>query len=155
MDVIIIVALIVFAVVLFLVEVFLIPGISIAGIAAVGCIIYANYYAFVHLGNAGGSITLAVSLITCIGSLILFMRSKMLDKMALKENIVSTVDKPAEEKVKPGDTGVCVTRLALIGQAEINGMVMEVKSIDGFLDERTPIVVSRITEGIILVEKIT
>jgi hypothetical protein len=154
MDVIIIVALIVFAVVLFLVEVFLIPGISLAGIAAVGCIIYANYYAFVHLGNAGGGITLAVSTITCIGSLILFMRSKMLDKMALKENIVSTVDTPAEEKVKPGDTGICTTRLALIGHAEINGITVEVKSIDGFLSERTPIVVNRISEGIILVEKI-
>ncbi|KAA6308125.1 hypothetical protein EZS27_040199, partial [termite gut metagenome] len=82
-----------------------------------------------------------------------FMRSKMLDKVALTENIVSTVDIPAEEKVKPGDTGICVTRLALIGQAEINGLAMEVKSIDGFLDEKTPIVVNRVTEGLILVER--
>ncbi|KAA6314198.1 hypothetical protein EZS27_035146, partial [termite gut metagenome] len=54
MDVIIIVALIVFAIILLLVEVFFIPGISIAGIAAICCMIYANYYAFVHLGNVGG-----------------------------------------------------------------------------------------------------
>ncbi|KAA6349030.1 hypothetical protein EZS27_003543 [termite gut metagenome] len=154
MDIIIITALLVFAIVLFLVEVFLIPGISIAGIAAIGCLVYANYYAFVHLGNTGGSITLAVSAVTCIGSLVLFMRSKMLDKIALKENIVSTVSKPAEKRVKPGDTGICTTRLALIGHAEINGTVTEVKSIDGFLDEKTPVVVNRITEGIILVERI-
>ncbi|KAA6317664.1 hypothetical protein EZS27_032216 [termite gut metagenome] len=143
-----------FAIVLFLVEVFLIPGISIAGIAAIGCLVYANYYAFVHLGNTGGGITLAVSAVTCTGSLIVFMRSKMLDKIALTENIVSTVgDSTSNKKVKPGDTGICTTRLALIGHAEINGTVMEVKSIDGFLDEKTPIVVNRITEGVILVEK--
>ncbi|KAA6320761.1 hypothetical protein EZS27_029507 [termite gut metagenome] len=153
MDVIIIIVLIIFAIVLLLVEVFLIPGISLAGIAAICCMIYANYYAFVHLGNVGGGITLAVSLAAGLSSLVLFMRSKMLDKVALTENIVSTVGTPAEEKVKPGDTGVCVTRLALIGQAEINGLVMEVKSIDGFLDEKTPIVVNRITEGLILVER--
>ncbi|KAA6325767.1 hypothetical protein EZS27_025054, partial [termite gut metagenome] len=113
MEVIIIVALIVFAIILLLVEVFFIPGISIAGIAAICCMIYANYYAFVHLGNVGGGITLAVSLAASLSSLVLFMRSKMLDKVALTENIVSTVDIPAEEKVKPGDTGICVTRLAL------------------------------------------
>ncbi|KAA6344255.1 hypothetical protein EZS27_008109 [termite gut metagenome] len=154
MDIIIIIVLIVFAVMLFLVEVFLIPGISLAGIAALGCLVYANYYAFVHLGNTGGGITLAVSVLTCTGSLILFMRSKMLDNIALKENIISTVGKPADKRVKPGDTGICTTRLALIGHAEINGTVMEVKSIDGFLDEKTPIVVNRITDGVILVESI-
>jgi hypothetical protein len=154
MDIIIIAALIVFAVLLFLVEVFFIPGISLAGIAAVGCLVYANYYAFVHLGNTGGGITLAVSALTGIGSLVLFMRSKMLDRVALKENIVSTVSRPAGEKVKQGDKGICTTRLALIGQAEINGMAMEVKSVDGFLDEKTPIVVNRISEGVILVEKV-
>ena len=46
MDVLIIIVLIIAAVILFLVELFVIPGISFAGIAALGCIIFANYYAF-------------------------------------------------------------------------------------------------------------
>lgn len=153
MDVFIIIALIVAAVILLLIEVFLIPGISIAGVSALACIVYANYHAFVHLGNTAGCITLAISTAACVGSLVLFMRSKMLDKIALKENNTAKVDIRAEEKVKIGDTGISVTRLALMGQAEINGLFVEVKSMSGFLDEKTPIVVSRITEGIILVEK--
>mgnify|MGYP000968439554 CR=1 FL=1 len=155
MDILIIIALIVAAVILFLVELFLIPGISIAGFAAGGCIIYANYYAFAHLGTAGGFITLTVSAITCIGSLVWFMRSKTLDKIALKKNITSKVDRSAEDKVKIGDTGVTTTRLALIGYAEINGAIVEVKSTDGFLDEKTRIIVERIADGVILVEKTT
>lgn len=153
MDILIIVLLIIAAVILFLVELFVIPGISWAGISALICIIYANIYAFVNLGMGAGFITLTISAATCIGSLVWFMRSKTLDKLALKEDINSKVDRRAEESLKVGDKGFCTTRLALIGYAEIEGKIVEVKSIDGFLNEKTPIIVSRIDEGIILVEK--
>ena len=152
MDILIITVLIIAAVILFLVELFVIPGISLAGISALACILYANYYAFANLGMAGGFITLGISAVACIGSLIWFMRSKMLDKLALK-NIDSKVDRSAEKSVKVGDTGISTTRLAQIGYAEINGNIVEVRSIDGFLNEKTPIIVSRITDGTILVEK--
>lgn len=85
MDIFIIAILVVAAVILFLVELFIIPGISIAGFLAGGCIIYANYYAFANLGAIAGFITLAISVITCIGSLVWFMHSKTLDKIALKK----------------------------------------------------------------------
>lgn len=153
MDILIITVLVIAAVILFLVELFIIPGISVAGFLAGGCIIFANYYAFAHLGTGAGLITLAVSAITCIGSLVWFMRSKTLDKIALKKDITSKVDRSAEERVKVGDTGITTTRLALIGYAEINGDIVEVKSIDGFLNEKTPIIVNRITDGVLLVEK--
>lgn len=153
MDILIIAALIIAAVILFLVELFVIPGISIAGILAGGCIIFANYYAFAFMGTTAGVITLAISAVACIGSLVWFMRSKTLDKLALKKDITSKVDRSAEDRVKIGDTGVTTTRLALIGYAEINGDIVEVKSTDGFLSEKTPIIVTRITDGVILVEK--
>ena len=106
MDIFIIVVLVVAAVILFLVELFIVPGISIAGFLAGGCIIYANYYAFANLGTTAGVITLAISAIACVGSLVWFMRSKTLDKIALKKNITSKVDRSAEERVKIGDTGL-------------------------------------------------
>lgn len=153
MDILIIAVLIVAAVILFLIELFVIPGISIAGISALGCIIYANYYAFDNLGETGGFITLVVSAIACVGSLTLFMRSKTLDKLALKKDITSKVDKHAAENLKVGDTGVCTTRLALIGYANIGGEIIEVKSCDGFMDDKTPIIVDRISDGVILVKR--
>lgn len=155
MDIFIIAALIIAAVILFLVELFVIPGISIAGFLAGGCIIFANYYAFAHMGTMAGVITLIVTAIACIGALTWFMRSKTLDKIALKKDITSKVDRSAEERVKVGDVGVTTTRLALIGYAEINGDIVEVKSIDGFLNEKTPIIVNRITDGVLMVEKHT
>ena len=106
MDILIITVLIIAAVILFLVELFVIPGISLAGISALVCIIYANYYAFANLGMAAGFITLGISGVACIGSLVWFMRSKMLDKLALKKDIDSKVDRSAEDSVKVGDTGI-------------------------------------------------
>lgn len=153
MDVLIIIGLIVAGLLLFLIELFVIPGISVAGISATICIIYANYYAFTNMSDTAGFLTLGVSAITCIGSLILFMRSKTLEKVALKKSIDSTVDNEAEQSIVVGDTGHTVTRLALIGMAEINGHHVEVKSANGLMDEHTPIRVIRIAEGTILVEK--
>ena len=102
MDILIIASLIIGAVILFLVELFVIPGISVAGFLAGGCIIFANYYAFAYMGTTAGVITLIISALACISSLVWFMRSKTLDKIALKKNITSKVDRSAEEKVKVG-----------------------------------------------------
>ena len=154
MDILIIIVLIVAAVILFLVELFVIPGISIAGILAGACMIYANYYAFAYLGTTAGFITLGVSAIACIGSLILFMRSKTLDKVALKKNITSKVDRTAADQVKVGDTGVAITRLALIGNAEIDGKRYDVVTSGEFIQKDTRITVERIDGLKILVKKV-
>ena len=153
MEIFIISILIIAAIIFMLIELFVIPGISIAGIAAFGCFIYATYYAFANLGLAGGVVTLVISSLLCTASLIWFMKSKTLDKLALKKNITSKVNKGIDKGIKVGDTGICITRLAQIGNAEINGKIIEVKTIEGLLDEKTPIVVSRIDDNTIFVEK--
>ncbi len=153
-EIIIISVLLIAAILLFLVELFVVPGISIAGFLAGGCVIYANYYAFTQLGEVGGYITLGISLVACVGTLVLFMRSKTLDKLALKKNITSKVDRSSDKMLHIGDTGVSTTRLALIGYADIRGYIVEVKSADGFIPEKTPIVVERITDGVIMVRAV-
>lgn len=153
MDILIICLLIIAAVILFLVELFIVPGISVAGILAGGCALFANYYAFAHVGIGAGIITLVVTAVGCIGSLVWFMRSKTIDRISLKQNITSKIDRSAEARVKPGDTGTTTTRLALIGYAEIGKDIVEVKSTGELLDEHTPIRVVRVVDGTILVEK--
>ena len=151
MDILIIALLIIAAAILLLVELFITPGITVAGFLSAGYFIYANYHAFAYLGTGGGIITLAVSATVCIGALVWFMRSKTLDKIALTTNITSSVDRSAETGVCLGDEGMATTRLALIGYAEINGKIVEVKSDDGFIDEKTPVKVCRLTDGVVFV----
>lgn len=153
MDIILLIVLVVVAVLLFLAELFIVPGISIAGILSGCCIIYANYHAFSVFGTTIGCITLLVSAVAFIGSLVWFMKSKTLDKLSLKKEISSTVKQAGSDNVQIGDTGISTTRLALIGYADFNGHIIEVKSTAEFIDAKTPIKIVRIVDGIILVEK--
>ena len=56
--------------------------------------------------------------------------------------------------IKVGNEGIAVTRLALIGNAEISGHIIEVRSADGLIDEKTPIYVERIVENTVIVRKL-
>ena len=152
MDIAIIAVLLIAAVILFLVELFVIPGISIAGILAGGCYLFANYYAFANIGTGAGIATLVVTVGGGTGAIVWFMRSKTLDRMALKENLTGNVSRPPHA-IRPGDKGITTTRLALIGYANIGGHVVEVKSTGELLNERTPIVVVRSDNGSLLVER--
>lgn len=154
MDILIISSLIIAGLILFIIEVFLLPGVSIAGIASAACLLYANYYAFDTLGTVPGCITLAISTIGVIAITIWFMRSKTVDKLSLKKSIDYKPNPLKGLDLKAGDEGVALTRLALIGNAEFNGNIIEVRSIGDFIEEKSRIRVNRIRDGIVLVEKV-
>lgn len=153
MDIFVIIILVIAAVLLFMVELFIIPGISLASLAAVTCLVLANYLAYVNLGSVGFIVTLVVSLAATLATAILFMRSKMLDRVSLKETISSSVENLKKTSVKVGDEGLTTTRLALVGYANIYDQIVEVTSCDGFLNADTPVKVERITNGTIYVRK--
>lgn len=153
MEVLIIMALILAGLLLFIVEVFLIPGISIAGIASAICLLYANYYAFDALGLTAGFITLAISVLGCIAITMWFMHSKTVDKLSLKKTLDYKINPLKGLDIHPGDEGIAVTRLALVGNAEINGHIIEVRSADGLIDEKTPVYVDRIVENNVIVRR--
>lgn len=153
MDLLIIAGLLLLGVLLFLVELFFIPGISVAGIAALGSLAYASYYAFSEIGLTGGLLTLLAAVVLSIVAFVWFMRSRTLDRLSLKEEIGASVDNRDERSIAVGQQGVTTTRLALIGMADFDGKTVEVKSIDGFINEQTPVVVDRISEGTILVKR--
>ena len=154
MGILFIIALVISALLLLLDELFVIPGSSLAAILSAICLTWAVAYAFINISALAGIITLIIALILGSCVLITFMRSKTLDKVALTEEVSSTVDRSVAAQVQVGDKGYAVTRLALIGNAEINGHVVEVRSADGFLNEKTPVVVTCVTDNEIIVQKI-
>lgn len=154
MDIVIIASLIIGGLILFIIEVFLLPGVSIAGIASAACLLYANYYAFDTLGTIPGCITLTISVIGVIGITIWFMRSKTVDKLSLKKTIDYRPEPLKGLNLKIGDEGIALTRLALIGNAEFNGRIIEVRSSGDFIDEKSKIRIERILDGIVIVQKV-
>lgn len=153
MELAIIIVFMVAAIMLLLAEVFLIPGFGIIGIGGFACYIIAIVRAFRDFGTTAGLITLGISVISMGLVFLWLIRSKTLEKLSLKKKIESSTQNPAKISVQIGDTGITTTRLTLIGNAEINGEIIEVKSSDGFIEAKTPIIVTRLQNKLIIVKK--
>ena len=152
MEILILISLLVAGLLLFAVEVFLIPGFSLAGIGSAISIIYAIYYSFVHVGMLGGVITIVVSLLGIAALTWWFMHSKTVDKLSLKQTLDYSTNPLEGLNLKIGDKGITTTRLTLIGNAEFSNQQIEVQSADGFIDEKTHVVISSIKDGRVFVK---
>lgn len=153
MDIILISTLFVLCVFFMALEIFIIPGTSLAGIVSAVCLIGANVLVFDSYGLSTGIIVLAASLIVCLVAGIWMLRSKALDRISLKRTIDSTAATEEQLSVKVGDRGIALTRLALIGNADFDGKIVQVQSADGFLDEKTPVVITRVIDGQVWVKR--
>ncbi|OAV75839.1 hypothetical protein Barb7_00513 [Bacteroidales bacterium Barb7] len=138
LDIAIIIFLMGLAITLILVEIFLLPGITLAGaggfLFAVGGTIYAY-----SLGATAGHVTLAGSAVLFCGLFFWLLRAKSFSKVALNTNIESKITSSRDLGICLGDEGITLSRLAPIGKASINGITVEAKSQDEFLDEQTPV----------------
>ncbi|MBO7501701.1 MAG: hypothetical protein J6T32_00620 [Paludibacteraceae bacterium] len=76
---------------LLLLELFLLPGFGIAGIGGVASLIASMALAYIWLGHTAGTITLAAETIVSLIAIIVFFRSKAINKMALDTTIDSQV----------------------------------------------------------------
>jgi len=150
-----IILLILLGVVLFLVEFLIIPGVTIAGISGALVLGVAVFMSYKSFGTTVGTYTLLSVLVVSIITLALALRSRTWKRFMLKTNIDSKVEVGLEEqKIKPGDKGETVTRLAPIGMVRVNEITIEGKSIGGFLDPNTKIEVVKVLGTQVIVKPI-
>ncbi len=153
-DIIIAAVLILLGIFFLLVEIFLLPGISIAGIGGTLLLLGGIVYSYIYLGTTGGNIALALSVIMLAGTFAWLVKSKSIDKIALKTDIDQSVDNSQLKKIRVGDTGTAVSRLNPIGNVLVNEILVEGKTADGeFIDEDTEIEVVKVETYNILVKK--
>lgn len=149
----IIVLLVAAALILFAVEAFVTPGFGVSGIAATACVVGAEIMLFREYGGIAALIGAVIFIVCAVLFLWWVSRSKSLERVSLNATVDGTFATEAQLSVKAGDEGVALTRLALIGNAEIGGKMVEVKSTGEFINEGTPIVVTSVNEALILVKK--
>ena len=147
MDLLIVIVLCVMGIALILAEIFLIPGLTITIVAGIAASIGGVYYAFTRLGVTAGIVTLLIMLALIIMSCVYLVKSKALDSIGLQTDIDSTVAGNGELKIAAGDEGIAVSRLNPIGKVQVNGIIMEGKSADNFIDERSEIVVTIVSRN--------
>lgn len=153
MELTILLGLMIVGVIFLVVELFLMPGIGLAGLASIACMGTAVYYAYLNFGTAMAAILLGISILLFVFATYFFLRRKTLDRLALHTQLKGKVANQAEN-ISVGDIGKSVTRLAEVGKAEFDNKVIEVRSIEGFIDQNTPVKVRRITGTQVLVESI-
>lgn len=153
LDIAIIAFLLIIAILLVLLEVFMLPGITVAGVGGFIFAIGGIAYAYVQVGTVVGNISLISSIIIFSIAFVWLLRSKALDKIALKTNVDGKIASNNDLNIHPADEGITLSRLAPMGKARINGITVEVKSTGDFINEHTSIEVLKVDAGSILVQE--
>lgn len=152
MSVFAIILLILLGLVLLLIEFAVIPGVTIAGIGGFLLLAASVYISFVEYGTGAGFITLTIVLIIAPAMIYYFFKSRTGKKMILESKIEGKVDAIDEGKLKVGDTGKSIGRLAPMGKVKVNGEVIEAQSTGSFIDQNTEIRILKIHSNKIIVE---
>ena len=96
---------------------------------------------------------IAVSVIVTIVGIVIFIRSRSLDRMALKTTIDSVAPTLVSDQIKVGDEGVTLSRLNPMGSVLINDVTVEARTREDFIDEDTPVVVEKVDRTTVIVQK--
>lgn len=148
-----ILALIIVGLLFLVLEILVVPGTTVVGIAGFAMLVFGIFEAYSIYGSTVGHIVLGSTVLATIIVLYLSLKSKTWRRMMLTKNIDSRVNVVDEQAVKPGDSGITISRLAPAGKARINGTIVEVQSLDGFVDENSEIVVLRVDHSRIIVKR--
>jgi len=154
MEIAIVIILLVLGIVFLLLEIFLFPGISVAGVAGALFTGASVWYAYTHIGATAGHITLGGGTVLLGIAIWLFIKSKALERMSLKTNVTGKVESIDEEQIRVGDKGTTLSRLAPMGKVKINGIVVEAKTNDEFIDPKVDVIVKQIFNTNVLVERV-
>lgn len=150
----IIILLAVLALLLGFLEIFVIPGFGFAGIGSIVCAVVDAVLIYQGYGMTAALVTTAVGVALLLLALWWMAHSRTLDRMSLSSTISSTNATPDQLSVKVGDEGRALTRLALVGNAEIEGKQVEVKSSGAFINPGTRVRVTAVSEANITVEAV-
>ena len=134
-------------------EILVIPGVGVAGVIGFILIAVGVWQAYAGYGLVAGHIVLGGTLVLTILTLVLSLRGRTWRRLALSASIDSKVNVIDENKIKPGDTGKTVSRLAPMGKAQINGEFYEVSTNGDFIDQQTEIIVLKIEYNKIIVKR--
>ncbi len=139
---------------LFLVlEILVIPGVGIAGVIGFILIAVGVWQTYAVYGMLAGHLVLAGTFLLTVLTLVLSLRGRTWKRLMLSTNIDSKVNVVDAQKIKVGDEGKTVSRLAPMGKALINGEFFEVRTNGDFIDQQTTIEVEKVDHNKIYVKR--
>ncbi|MCD4697285.1 MAG: hypothetical protein K8S16_13695 [Bacteroidales bacterium] len=134
-----------------LLEILVLPGTNVAGIIGFVLIAIGIWQAY-YYGTLAGSLTLGGSVILSVIFLYVALKSGTWKKASLKKSINSKVNLVDIKRIKTGDTGKTISRLAPMGKAYLNGEYYEVRSNGELIDEGKEVEIIKIDNNKITVK---
>ena len=147
-----IIFLIVIGIVLILLEFLVIPGATIAAIGGFLLIGSGVYLTYTNFGLASGHIVLFSSVALMVVAVVFSLRSNTWKNAMLNKNIEGVANTYEMDKIKVGDIGKTISRLAPMGKVIINDSIFEAKTLSEFVDQNTKIEILKINSNIIIVK---
>ena len=130
-----VIILIILGILLFVIEFLLVPGVTIAGIGGLILTVFGVYKAFNDFGTTIGIWVLIGTMMLSVFVIAMSLRARTWNRLMLRTDIKGTVDTDIrEEQIKAGDRGKTLTRLNPMGKVEVNGIVREAKSLEGYIN---------------------
>lgn len=153
MSWIVIISIIFFGLLFVLLEIFILPGL-ISGIVGGLLVIFGIVKSYTEYGSTAGHLTLLATIIIFALIMIVFFKTKALDKISLLDVIDGKVN-TLDSELKVGDIGKTISRVSPMGKAIINGEQYEVSTNGGFINEKTEIIVYKIDGNKIFIKETT
>ncbi|MCQ2284565.1 MAG: hypothetical protein MJZ57_06670 [Bacteroidales bacterium] len=146
-----IIFIIVVGILLMILDFLVIPG-GVVAIIGMLCMIGGVITTFVTYGSTAGIIMIFATALLTLVSFYLMMRTKTWRKLQLKTEIDSRMNEVNEEAVKVGMTGKALSRLAPMGTGQFGEEIVEVSSIQDFIEVGTNIEIVKIEASKIIVK---
>lgn len=140
---------------LLVVEVIFIPGTTVVGIVGLILTIAGVGFSYWAFGSTIGFYTL-ISTLAGLGLLLYFsFRSGAWNKFANHNTISSKFNEGLNESFSVGEEGVSISVLRPMGKAEFNSRVVEVNSLDGYIESGVRVRIKEVSQAGITVEAVS
>ncbi len=136
-------------------EIFFIPGTTVFAIIGSATMVTGIILAYSTFGAVGGTITLVATAVFTIISVVYGFKSGLLKGMMLKSKLEGKTNVIDEAKIKVGDAGKAMSKIAPIGKGLINDESYEVQTQGEWIEEGKPVEVIRIALNKIFVKEKT
>lgn len=138
MNITLIIIILVIGLILLTLEIVALPG-GVAGICGLLMVIFGVWQTYLGYGSTVGTVTLLICIALCVILLAFFLKTKTWKRFSLNEASESKVNKVDELSIAVGSKGRTVARLAPTGKALIDGQLVEVHSVNKYIDPDRPI----------------
>ncbi|MCF8461044.1 MAG: hypothetical protein K9G46_09980 [Flavobacteriales bacterium] len=150
----VVIALLLLGILLLLLEILFVPGTTIVGVGGVILLAIGIYLAYDQLGSTAGHMSLASSIAVIFLSLIVLLKGKTWQRMALDTTVDGKGVEQVENLVAVGDRGKTISRLNPIGKALFGEKIIEVSTTGGFVGEDETIEVVKVEQNKIKVKTV-